>query len=92
MLDDFAGAGQDLSFLLTRGVRDAYRVQQANIYVTQQLVRMVILQYREEVQPKAAKYVVDSVGTQNSLADEREEVVGSLLAILERIPQNIAGG
>ncbi|KAI0034650.1 fungal-specific transcription factor domain-containing protein [Vararia minispora EC-137] len=63
-----------------------FLVMQANLYVTQQLVRFVIEQYRDEL-------VTSIRGTtdEQRVADDREAVASDLLNILHNIPiQSIA--
>jgi len=63
-----------------------FLVMQANLYVTQQLVRFVIEQYRDELL-SALQGAVD----EHSIAADREAVASDLLNILHSIPiQSIA--
>ncbi|WVQ85310.1 hypothetical protein IAT38_007475 [Cryptococcus sp. DSM 104549] len=75
-------------------IKDSYLVQQANIYVTQQLVRFMIIQYRDELLDLQFD---EEQGTTNqdyalrpqrpaSSQDERDEVIIDLLSILQKIP------
>ncbi|KAE8537627.1 hypothetical protein D1P53_006336 [Cryptococcus gattii VGV] len=77
-------------------VKDFYLVQQANIYITQQLVRFTIIQYREDL----LKIQLDDMHHELDLSqretmkrsireqaqDERDEVVVDMLSILQKIP------
>ncbi|WVN85850.1 uncharacterized protein L203_101002 [Cryptococcus depauperatus CBS 7841] len=75
--------------------KDFYLVQQANIYVTQQVVRFTIIQYREkllEIHNEAKENGVQSdqqYGTRHSIRErsqeERYEVVIDTLTILQKI-------
>ncbi|ODO07311.1 hypothetical protein L198_00890 [Cryptococcus wingfieldii CBS 7118] len=79
-------------------VKDYYLVQQANIYVTQQLVRFIIIQYRDEllehqeieqrqVDPNdIARREEIKRSVKEGSQDEREQVVVDLLSILRKIP------
>ncbi|TYJ57579.1 hypothetical protein B9479_001661 [Cryptococcus floricola] len=82
-------------------VKDYYLVQQANIYVTQQLVRFIIIQYRDEllehqeierrqVDPNdiARREEIKRLVKEGS-QDEREQVVVDLLSILHKIPVKV---
>ncbi|WVQ71033.1 hypothetical protein IAR50_000558 [Cryptococcus sp. DSM 104548] len=82
-------------------VKDYFLVQQANIYVTQQLVRFMIIQYRDEllVQQEIEQRQIDisdvalreeakRLVKENS-QDEREQVVMDLLSILHKIPMKV---
>ncbi|KAL1407482.1 hypothetical protein Q8F55_006915 [Vanrija albida] len=48
--------------LATRSVADTFLVQQANIYVTQQMVRFIAIQYREELGALQDKELVNQTG------------------------------
>ncbi|EAL22187.1 hypothetical protein CNBC3250 [Cryptococcus deneoformans B-3501A] len=77
-------------------VKDFYLVQQANIYVTQQLVRFIIIQYREElleIQQDEAHHGLDLAqreamkrSIREQTQDEKDEVVVDMLSILQKIP------
>ncbi|TFY82613.1 hypothetical protein EWM64_g1401 [Hericium alpestre] len=63
-----------------------FLVMQANLYVTQQLVRFVIEQYRDELVT-----AIRGSNDEQRVADEREAVASDLLNILHNIPiQSIA--
>ncbi|KAF8500953.1 fungal-specific transcription factor domain-containing protein [Russula emetica] len=63
-----------------------FLVMQANLYVTQQLVRFVIEQYRDEVETQ-----IRGTTDEQRIADDREAVASDLLNILHNIPiQSIA--
>ncbi|KIK94343.1 hypothetical protein PAXRUDRAFT_143066 [Paxillus rubicundulus Ve08.2h10] len=63
-----------------------FLVMQANLYVTQQLVRFVIEQYRDELVTSLQGCIDD-----NRVAEDREAVASDLLNILHSIPiQSIA--
>lgn len=65
---------------------NAFLVMQANVYVTQQLVRFVIEQYRDEL----IIFMQGSVD-EEKVAEDREAVASDLLNILRSIPiQSIA--
>ncbi|OWZ79736.1 hypothetical protein C366_01792 [Cryptococcus neoformans Tu401-1] len=76
--------------------KDFYLVQQANIYITQQLVRFTIIQYREEllkIQQDEAHQELDLAqreamkrSIREQAQDERDEVVVDMLSILQKIP------
>lgn len=80
--------------------KDAYLVQQVNIYVTQvrtkrsalshsqQMTRIVILQYRAELGLYKGPTLVPHPKT---FEEERDEIVHLLLKVLEHIPLNIIG-
>ncbi|ADV21200.1 hypothetical protein CNC03930 [Cryptococcus gattii WM276] len=77
-------------------VKDFYLVQQANIYITQQLVRFTIIQYREELlesQQDDVHHELDLAqretmkrSIREQAQDERDEVVVDMLSILQKIP------
>ncbi|KAH9049879.1 fungal-specific transcription factor domain-containing protein [Lactarius hengduanensis] len=69
-----------------------FLVMQANIYVTQQLVRFVIEQYRDELEIQIRGTTDDQrVADEQRIADDREAVASDLLNILHNIPiQSIA--
>ncbi|KIR50651.1 hypothetical protein I315_06903, partial [Cryptococcus gattii Ru294] len=77
-------------------VKDFYLVQQANIYITQQLVRFTIIQYREdllEIQLDDMHHELDLAqretmkrSIREQAQDERDEVVVDMLSILQKIP------
>ncbi|KAH7099515.1 fungal-specific transcription factor domain-containing protein [Auriculariales sp. MPI-PUGE-AT-0066] len=69
-----------------------FLVMQANIYVTQQLVRFVIEQYRDELLTNLQQTMgVDPKELEASRAHDREQVAADLLKILHSIPiQSIA--
>ncbi|KAF8478195.1 fungal-specific transcription factor domain-containing protein [Russula ochroleuca] len=63
-----------------------FLVMQANLYVTQQLVRFVIEQYRDELETQ-----IRGTTDEQRVADDREAVASDLLNILHNIPiQSIA--
>lgn len=63
-----------------------FLVMQANLYVTQQLVRFVIEQYRDELMTSLHGHIDES-----RVAEDREAVASDLLNILHSIPiQSIA--
>ncbi|KAI0269873.1 fungal-specific transcription factor domain-containing protein [Gloeopeniophorella convolvens] len=63
-----------------------FLVMQANLYVTQQLVRFVIEQYRDELVTQ-----IRGSNDEQRIADDREAVASDLLNILHNIPiQSIA--
>ncbi|THH19098.1 hypothetical protein EW146_g2012 [Bondarzewia mesenterica] len=63
-----------------------FLVMQANLYVTQQLVRFVIEQYRDELVT-----AIRGSNDEQRIADDREAVASDLLNILHNIPiQSIA--
>jgi len=63
-----------------------FLVMQANLYVTQQLVRFVIEQYRDELETQ-----IRGTTDEQRIADDREAVASDLLNILHNIPiQSIA--
>lgn len=70
---------------------NAFLVMQANIYVTQQLVRFVIEQYRDElvamIQHQAGPdFDISDLTRGWSTADDREAVASDLLRVLHSIP------
>jgi hypothetical protein len=69
-----------------------FLVMQANIYVTQQLVRFVIEQYRDELEIQIRGTTDDQrLADEQRVADDREAVASDLLKILHNIPiQSIA--
>lgn len=63
-----------------------FLVMQANLYVTQQLVRFVVEQYRDELETQ-----IRGITDEQRIADDREAVASDLLNILHNIPiQSIA--
>lgn len=80
----------------TEPAKDAYLVQQANIFVTQLAVRIAILQYRAELARLHDEQVArgDTVlsAFRTSAADldrEKDAIISALISVLERIPLNI---
>jgi len=72
---------------------NAFLVMQANLYVTQQLVRFVIEQYRDELiaQLRGSNDAQTTQGHEIAIAEGREAVASDLLNILHSIPiQSIA--
>jgi len=68
-----------------------YLVMQANLYVTQQLVRFVIEQYRDELLMSMPGTMGDTSDSEPSIQEHREAVASDLLNILHSIPiQSIA--
>jgi hypothetical protein len=69
-----------------------FLVMQANIYVTQQLVRFVIEQYRDELEIQIRGTTNEQrITDEQRIADDREAVASDLLNILHNIPiQSIA--
>lgn len=70
---------------------NAFLVMQANLYVTQQLVRFVIEQYRDELVAMIRQQAGPGVDTSEltrgwSSADDREAVASDLLKVLHSIP------
>jgi len=70
---------------------NAFLVMQANLYVTQQLVRFVIEQYRDELVGMLRQQAGPGVDTSDltsgwSSNDEREAVASDLLKVLHSIP------
>ncbi|KAH9179276.1 hypothetical protein EDB89DRAFT_1926297 [Lactarius sanguifluus] len=62
-----------------------FLVMQANIYVTQQLVRFVIEQYRDELEIQIRGTTDDQrVADEQRIADDREAVASDLLNILHK--------
>jgi hypothetical protein len=59
--------------------------------MSQQMTRMVILQHREDLHANLHGFGPQAVSHRSTLLEDREEVVGSVLAVLERIPLHIAG-
>jgi len=73
---------------------DPFLVMQGNIYVTQQLVRFVIEQYRDELMMSIATAVGDTAATEELMgkqAHDQEAVASDLLHVLHSMPiQGIA--
>ncbi|KZS92917.1 hypothetical protein SISNIDRAFT_88982 [Sistotremastrum niveocremeum HHB9708] len=68
-----------------------FYVMQANLYVTQQLVRFVIEQYRDELINSMRGTALDVHELETASAEDREAVASDLLNVLHSIPiQSIA--
>lgn len=68
-----------------------YLVMQANLYVTQQLVRFVIEQYRDELVTTMRTTIGEHVEPEPRIQEDREAVASDLLNVLHSIPiQSIA--
>lgn len=70
---------------------NAFLVMQANLYVTQQLVRFVIEQYRDELVAMIRQQPEPGIDTSDltsgwSSTDDREAVASDLLRVLHSIP------
>ncbi|GJJ13318.1 hypothetical protein Clacol_007570 [Clathrus columnatus] len=68
-----------------------YLVMQANLYVTQQLVRFVIEQYRDELITSMRTAMGEHIEPEPRIQEDREAVASDLLNVLHSIPiQSIA--
>lgn len=82
-------------------VKDAYLVQQGNIYPTQQMARCLGLQYKEELsrllEEEERQSGIYSAQNGNGSArsdawmEEKDQVASDLLCILQKIPIQVIG-
>ncbi|TXT14898.1 uncharacterized protein COLE_01091 [Cutaneotrichosporon oleaginosum] len=83
-----------------RAIKDTFLVQQANIYVTQQMVRYIILQYTEELTAMQDKeHALEEPPGSGALGGptrrpvftetEKDLIVSDLLVILSKIPLEV---
>jgi hypothetical protein len=83
-----------------RAIKDTFLVQQANIYVTQQMVRYILLQYSEELAALADKELAQEEPPGSGVLGmpsrrpaftetEKDMIVSDLLVILSKIPLEV---
>lgn len=83
-------------------VKDAYLVQQGNIYPTQQMARCLALQYKEELHKLQEQEELASMASgglqrngrierSDTWMEEKDQVASDLLGILQKIPIQVIG-